>query len=147
MNDSTPRPLTAPTSVAQLEALLDEREIRHHKIGIFDIDGVLRGKYVDRAKFLSAAQKGFGFCDVVLGWDSADQLYDNTTVSGWHTGYRDAPVLLDLETARLIPFEPNTLLMIGGFTGDYEAVCPRGLLRRMVERAAALGLVQFCLLV
>ena len=133
-------PLTPPTSLEQLEALLDERGIRRHKIGVFDVDGVLRGKYVDRGKFLSAAAKGFGFCDVVLGWDSADQLYDNTTVSGWHTGYRDAPVQLDLGTARLIPFEPDTLLMIGGFGGDYEAVCPRAVLKRTIARAEAMGL-------
>ncbi len=137
-SDST-RALVPPTSVEQLEQLLDSRGIRHHKIGIFDVDGVLRGKYVDRGKLLSAATNGFGFCDVVLGWDSADQLYDNTTVSGWHTGYRDASVRLDLSTARLLPFEPDTLLMIGGFTGDHEQVCPRGVLRRTVERAEALG--------
>jgi len=133
-------PSDVPTTVAQLERLLDHRRILHHKIGAFDIDGVLRGKYVDRSKFLSAAEKGFGFCDVVLGWDSSDQLYDNATVSGWHTGYRDAPVKLDLATTRLLPFEPDTILMIGGFSGDYEAACPRGMLRRMVERAQARGL-------
>jgi glutamine synthetase len=83
---------------------------------------------------------GFGFCDVVLGWDSADQLYDNATVSGWHTGYRDAPVELDPATARRIPFEADTVLVIGNFTGDYGAVCPRSVLQRTVARAAKLGL-------
>lgn len=128
-----------PTSAADLEVVLDQYGITKHKIGVFDIDGVLRGKYVDRSKFLSAAQKGFGFCDVVLGWDSADQLYDNATVSGWHTGYRDAPVLLDPTTARRLPFEPDTLLVLGGFAGDYEPVCPRGVLRRVLEKADAMG--------
>lgn len=128
-----------PTSAAELAAWLDEHGVTRHKLGVFDIDGVLRGKYVDRAKFLSVVDKGLGFCDVVLGWDSADQLYDNATVSGWHTGYRDAPVRLDLSTLRLLPFEPGTALLVGGFSGDYEAVCPRGLLRRTIERARGLG--------
>lgn len=136
----------APTTLAELQALLDQRGIRHHKIGVFDVDGVLRGKYVDRDKFLSAVDKGFGFCDVVLGWDSADQLYDNATVSGWHTGYRDAPVRLDLATTRLLPFEPDTILVVGGFAGDYEAVCPRGVLRRMVDKAARMGFVPYAAL-
>ena len=43
------------------------------KVAVSDIDGVLRGKYLHRDKFLGAAEPypggGFGFCDVVLGWD------------------------------------------------------------------------------
>lgn len=139
MSDTIPRITLPPTNAAELARLLDEHGIRHHKIGAFDTDGVLRGKYVDRAKLLSAVDTGFGFCDVVLGWDSNDQLYDNTVVSGWHTGYRDAPVKLDPSTARILPFEPNTVMVIGGFTGDYEAVCPRGVLHRTLKRAAELG--------
>lgn len=125
----------------ELEQFLDREGIRHHKIGVFDTDGVLRGKYVDRDKFLSAARKGFGFCDVVLGWDSGDQLYDNTKVSGWHTGYRDAIVKLDLSTARTIPFEPDTIFMLGQFEGEYAQVCPRSVLERVITRAAGMELI------
>jgi len=128
-----------PTDVPSLAAFLDQHGITRHKIGVFDIDGVLRGKYVSRDKFLSAAEKGFGFCDVVLGWDVNDQLYDNANVSGWHTGYRDAPAVLDLSTTRVLPFEPNTVFVLGGFSGAYEAVCPRAVLRRTLERAKAMG--------
>ena len=48
------------------------------KVAVTDIDGVLRGKYLNRDKFLSAADSGFGFCDVVFGWDMTDACYDNT---------------------------------------------------------------------
>ena len=47
------------------------------KVGVFDVDGIFRGKYMAPDKLASALDKGFGFCDVVLGWDSSDQLYDN----------------------------------------------------------------------
>ena len=60
------------------------------KLAIIDIDGVLRGKYVHKDKFLSAVESGFGFCNVVFGWDSADVCYDNARYTGWHTGYPDA---------------------------------------------------------
>ena len=35
------------TNKADLEAWIDREGIRFFKIGIFDVDGVLRGKYVD----------------------------------------------------------------------------------------------------
>jgi len=127
------------TSLEDVRTYLEANSIRHHKMGVFDIDGILRGKYVEQKKFLSSIEGGFGFCDVVLGWDSNDTLYDNTKASGWHTGYRDAPVALDVDTLRRIPFEEGTVLMIGGFSGDYEPVCPRGVLRRVLERARSMG--------
>ncbi len=127
------------TSIDEVRAYLDEHEIRFHKMGVFDIDGILRGKYVEKKKFLSSIEHGFGFCDVVLGWDASDTLYDNSRASGWHTGYRDAPVALDIETMRRIPFEEATVLLIGGFSGDYAPVCPRGVLRRVLARAAEMG--------
>ncbi|MCH1570021.1 MAG: hypothetical protein L7S64_01655, partial [Longimicrobiales bacterium] len=129
------------TNKAELEAWIDREGIRFFKIGIFDVDGVLRGKYVDRAKLASAVDKGFGFCDVVLGWDLHDELYEGpgVEVSGWHTGYRDAPVRLDLSTLRRIPYEEDTLLLIGSFAGDYAEVCPRTVLTRTIDKAASMG--------
>ena len=129
----------AVTNLRELDAWIEREGIRFFKIGVFDIDGVLRGKYVDREKLRSAVDTGFGFCDVVLGWDLHDTLYERVEVSGWHTGYRDAPVRLDLASLRRIPFEEDTLLLIGSFAGDYAAVCPRTILARTLERAAGLG--------
>jgi len=42
-------------------------------------------------------------------------------------------------TRREIPFEPKTALFLAEFTGSAEAVCPRGTLRRVLERAAKMG--------
>lgn len=126
-------------NTVDLEAWIDREEIRFFKIGIFDVDGVLRGKYVDRTKLVSAVDKGFGFCDVVLGWDLHDELYERVEVAGWHTGYRDAPVRLDLSTLRRIPYEEDTLLLIGSFAGDYAEVCPRSVLTRTLDKARAMG--------
>ncbi|MCB9724651.1 MAG: glutamine synthetase [Spirochaetaceae bacterium] len=128
-------------TLRELDAWIEREGIRFFKIGVFDVDGVLRGKYVDREKLRSAVDKGFGFCDVVLGWDAHDALYEGAgvTVSGWHTGYRDAAVRLDLASLRRIPFEEDTLLLIGSFQGDYADVCPRTLLSRTLDRAEAMG--------
>ena len=76
-------------TAADARQIVTERELEYVKVAVTDMDGVLRGKYMQRDKFLSALESGFGFCDVVLGWDSNDQLYDNVSLTGWHTGYGD----------------------------------------------------------
>lgn len=102
------------------------------KVAVTDIDGILRGKVVNKQKFLSMAENGFGFCDVVFGWDSSDDAYDNAKYTGWHTGYPDAQVQLDLATHRKIPWENNLSLVLGDFSEDSDrpmGICPRGLLK------------------
>lgn len=126
-------------TTAQARAIVQERNLQHVKVGIFDNDGILRGKYVDREKFFAALDKGIAFCDVVLGWDSNDQQYDNVTFTGWHTAFPDAQVRLLPETCRALPLEGNMLLFLGEFTGTAEDVCPRATLRRVIKRAAGMG--------
>lgn len=109
------------------------------KVGLADIDGILRGKYLSRDKFVSALEKGFGFCDVIVGWDSNDQLYDNVTYTGWHTAYPDAPVRLLPETGRMLPFENGIPFFLCELSEAAEAICPRGLLRRVLRQAEDLG--------
>jgi glutamine synthetase len=129
-------------SIADAKRIVEERQLSHVKVGVFDVDGVMRGKYMSTAKFFSALDKGFGFCDVVLGWDSNDQLYENPGVeyTGWHTGYPDAPVRILPDTCREIPFESPMLLFMAEFAGAAESVCPRALLRRVLDKAASMGL-------
>jgi glutamine synthetase len=126
-------------NIADARKIVEERELTFVKVGLFDVDGVMRGKYMSRDKFLSALESGFGFCDVVLGWDSNDQLYDNVAITGWHTGYGDVPVRIIPESCRELPNGENTLLFLTEFTGAAESVCPRGLLRRVLARAESLG--------
>ena len=99
------------------------RNIDRVKLGGFDIDGVLRGKYVSLDKFESAVTSGFGFCDVIFGWDSADELYEGAgvTVTGWHTGYPDGLVQVDPSSCRDIP-GADTLLFLGAFVGEHGKV-------------------------
>ncbi len=138
------RPAAGP-SAGELERIrgwLEEKRVAKAKIGAFDVDGVWRGKYVSLEKLLSAAKGGLGFCDVVFGWDLADELYDNAKVTGWHTGYPDAHALVDLSTARVIPWEPDTAAFILDFVnsdGSPFEPSPRQLLQRVGRRARALG--------
>ncbi|HEX9621923.1 MAG TPA: glutamine synthetase family protein [Polyangiaceae bacterium] len=114
----------------------------HAKIGGFDIDGVLRGKYVSLDKLRSALRKGFGFCDVIFGWDVQDALYDRAELTGWHTGYPDVHAVLDPSTLRDIPWEPGVAAVLADFrdaSGAPHPACPRSLLKRVLARAERLG--------
>jgi glutamine synthetase len=116
------------------------------KVAVSDIDGVLRGKYLHKDKFFGVAEAypegGFGFCDVVLGWDMLDACYDNTSVTGWQHGFPDALARLDLDTYRHVPWDDGVPFFLGEFVnadGSAHAVCPRQTLRRVLKRAETMG--------
>lgn len=139
-------------NAAQLLAYLDEQEIPAVKFAFADIDGVLRGKVISRQKFRAGLADGYGFCDVVFGWDMADAAYDNARLTGWHTGYPDRPARIDLATFRRIPWqtEPDVSSAEGmpffladfsspdGPDGDLPA-CPRSLMKRVAHEAEIMG--------
>ncbi|UKJ07323.1 glutamine synthetase family protein [Solitalea lacus] len=112
------------------------------KLAVTDIDGVLRGKYVATDKFLSLVEGRLGFCDVTFGWDMNDAAYDNVKFTGWHTGYPDAAVKLDLKTFRKIPWENDVPFFLGDFIDEKDApsiACPRQLLRKVMEQCEQEG--------
>jgi len=121
------------------------------KVAVSDIDGILRGKYLHKDKFFGAAQPhpngGFGFCDVVFGWDSSDVCYDNTTLTGWQHGFPDALARLDLDTYRRVPWDGGVPFFLGEFVkpdGSPSPICPRQTLKRVLKRAAKLGVLPMC---
>src|SRR3989475_12954743 len=108
----------AKSRKAQIEHLREEfrkHGIRKAKLGGFDVDGVLRGKYVSLDKFWGALDSGFGFCDVIFGWDIGDVLYDNAKVTGWSTGYPDTHARVDVASMRVLPWEPDTAAFLVDF--------------------------------
>jgi len=117
------------------------------KVAVSDIDGILRGKYLHKDKFFGAVDGGFGFCDVVFGWDSQDVCYDNAQVTGWQHGFPDALARLDLATARHVPWDGGVPFFLGEFVtadGSPYPVCPRQTLKRVLKRAEKLGLKPMC---
>jgi glutamine synthetase len=136
--------MTGPTrSPADVLDELRRSPIQKVKVAVADVDGVLRGKYLHKDKFLAAAEGGgFGFCNVVFGWDSADVCYDNATYTGWHTGYPDAMARVDLSTARNVPWDGGVPFFLADFEDGKGAplpVCPRSLLKTIVARADRAG--------
>jgi glutamine synthetase len=139
-----------PSSVAKIIAAVRSAPGSRVKVAVSDIDGVLRGKYLHKDKFYSAVDGGFGFCDVVFGWDMMDVTYDNTTLTGWHKGFPDALARLDLGTFRTVPWDGGVPFFLGEFVHTVNGreaplpICPRQVLKRVLARAEKLGVTPMC---
>jgi len=130
----------------EIISFIEENDIKKIKYAFADIDGVLRGKIIGRQKFLDGLTDSYGFCDVVWGWDSSDVPYDNGRTTGWHSGYPDASVRLDLSTMRQIPWEDDIPFFLADFSTDPSrqpasdlAACPRSLLKRIAAQCRDMG--------
>jgi glutamine synthetase len=141
-----------PASISPAKAIETVRRSPGNrvKVAVSDIDGILRGKYIHKDKFVSAVEGGFGFCDVVYGWDMHDQCYDNTTMTGWHKGFPDAVARLDLGTHRKVPWDDNVDFFLGEFImqkNGREVPFPldgRQVLKRVLKRAEKLSVIPMC---
>ena len=135
---------SAASAIARLKAWLEEKGVTKAKIGGFDVDGVWRGKYVSLEKLVSAAKGGLGFCDVVFGWDIADELYDNAQGDRLaHRLPRRARRAWTSSTARVIPWEPDTAAFLLDFVnadGSPFEPSPRQLLQTIGRAGARAGL-------
>ena len=127
-----------------LKETLTQLGTQYVKVAVTDIDGVLRGKYSHVDKVLTASTEGFGFCDVILGWDSEDKLYEFSTAdssdlfTGWNTGFPDLQAKIVLDSGRNVPFEENTPFFLSELKS--AEVCPRGILKKILSRLEGHGL-------
>jgi glutamine synthetase len=128
---------------AALEHALARGQLREVEILWNDHQGHPRGKRITAEGFLERAQgPGFAFCDAVLCWDVAGDVKDGLRWSSWETGFPDLFAIPDLETYRPVPWRPGVGQVICDLYGhDHQLVrtAPRTVLRRVLERLAALG--------
>lgn len=126
----------------QIISYLKEKGIDKIKFAFADIDGVLRGKVIHHKKFTDGLESGYGFCDVVFGWDSSDVCNENIKLTGWHTGYPDQPCRIDLSTFRTVPWQDNIPCFLADFSkadGHDLPACPRSLLKRIANECNTMG--------
>lgn len=114
-------------------AALDGTGAEMVRLGIFDVDAILREKAVTRAKAEKLLMQGYSFCDVLYHWDIDEQLYSAGA-------FPDEPAAIDPASGRVYPFADKTALFLADFTGPHAALSPRNLARAQIERAAAMGL-------
>jgi glutamine synthetase len=129
----------AVLTLDDVRAYVREHDVSHVMLAITDLDGILRGKHLAAGKFLSAAERGGAFCEVVLGWDSDDAVYETTARTGVQTGFPDQPIVIDVASGRPLPGDRPSLVFLADFAEPLSALCPRNVLKRVIERAAASG--------
>jgi glutamine synthetase len=112
------------------------------RFAVTDIDGVCRGKHISAEKAISMLNGGGTIASAVFGWDIADELYDNVSFTGFHTGFPDVGLRLDGSTARQLPWDDHRWLILGEHVqsdGSPLEVCPRQLLKKVLARATKMG--------
>ena len=120
-------------------AALDATGLRAVRVLYTDLHGVARGKDIPLRHFPGLADEGVMFCAAVMGTDLR-----HTPVVGGDEGYVDLAVRPDLETLRVVPWQPEVAWCLGeAWTvdgADHWPVCPRALLQRVVSAYAERGL-------
>ncbi len=129
-----------------IERLIADHGIETVKMGTPDMDGVYRGKRVSAKQFVEGCDgEGFAQCDVLFGWDIAEEVMAGLelAIGSADTGFADILLRPDLRTFRVVPWEAGTAAVVcDAYTehGDLVAQSPRTVLHRVVERARAMGL-------
>jgi glutamine synthetase len=133
---------------ASITAFIEEHDIKVFKIGAVDVDGIWRGKRLSAKYFQDAAHHaGSNICNIIFGWDINDLMIPKLTYTGWHTGYPDVNLRPDLSTLRAVPAEPGVAAVICDVyqtDGEPLPISPRGVLKRVIDRANALGYSPTC---
>jgi glutamine synthetase len=112
------------------------------KVAGIDCDGILRGKIMNKSKFLSSLKGGFGMSSAIFGWDMHDLLYsEESNLTSAKTGYADFNAVVDLESMRRLAFEDNIpFFLLRFFLAEQSVVADgRGLVRSLTDSMAASG--------
>jgi glutamine synthetase len=153
----SPRP-TAPgdgsaDSAATVGARLRDQGVETVIVTGADTFGMMRGKRLPIAQFERALEHGMLLCDVfwVMHIDESDLVARPENHVGYFPtekhGYPDILAVPDVNTLRLVPWHERTALVLADFTlqdGRPVPIAPRTVLKRVVERARAMGYEPYC---
>ncbi|WP_406836546.1 glutamine synthetase family protein [Streptomyces sp. AHU1] len=134
---------TPPLSVEELSVLVEAGDIDTVVLAFPDMQGRLQGKRFAAAFFLDEVlEHGTEGCNYLLAVDTDMNTVDGYAMSSWDRGYGDFALHPDLATLRRVPWNEGTALLIADLAwndGSPVVAAPRQILRRQLERLAALG--------
>ncbi|MFC9549102.1 glutamine synthetase family protein [Streptomyces sp. NPDC056956] len=134
---------TPPLGVEELRALVASGEIDTVVLAFPDMQGRLQGKRFAARFFLDEVLRhGSEGCNYLLAVDADMNTVDGYAMSSWETGYGDFAMFPDLDTLRRLPWNAGTAMAVADLAwadGSPVAAAPRQILRRQLDRLAALG--------
>jgi glutamine synthetase len=139
---------SAPLSLAQLESLVDDGAVDTVLVVFTDMQGRLQGKRVHARYFIDEHVMSHGTegCNYLLAVDVDMNTVGGYAMSSWDTGYGDFVLRPDPATLRPAPWLRSTVMVQCDLTtvaGADVVQSPRQILKRQVERAAAMGFTAF----
>lgn len=113
-----------------------------------DAFGRLVGKRFRADYFLaSVARHGTHSCNYLLTVNLDMDPLEGFKVANWEAGFGDFEMRPDLETLRVLPWQPATALVLCDYRrhdGQYVAEAPRSVLRRQLDWLGRQGLTCYC---
>ncbi len=132
-------------TLKELESLVDEGEVDTVLCMFTDLQGRFMGKRVVPHFFIEEilGEEGLHACLYLLAIDMEMEPLPGYRYASWETGYGDFRMVPDMSTLRWCPWIDKTVMVICDVadeeTREPVEVAPRQILKRQMERAAALG--------
>jgi glutamine synthetase len=127
----------------ELRVAVDDGSIDTVVVALTDMQGRLQGKRCHARYFLDeVVGHGTEACNYLLAVDVDMNTVDGYAMSSWEGGYGDFVLRPDLSTLRCTPWNEGTALVLCDLEwedGSPVVASPRQVLRRQLERLAALG--------
>ena len=135
-------------TLEKLKALVAEGTIDTVVVAMTDMQGRLTGKRIHGQYFLDEVVKhGTEGCNYLLAVDVDMNTVDGYEMSSWERGYSDFALIPDLNTLRLIPWQPGAVLVLADVAWlDHTDVVasPRQVLRKQIAELEKAGMVAMC---
>ncbi|NBV65549.1 MAG: glutamine synthetase [Actinobacteria bacterium] len=135
-------------SLESLKAKIADGSIDTVVVAMTDMQGRLTGKRIHGQYFLDEVIKhGTEGCNYLLAVDVDMNTVDGYAMSSWERGYSDFALIPDLNTLRLIPWQPGAALILADVAWlDHTDVVasPRQVLRKQVAELEKHGMVAMC---
>lgn len=131
-------------SSEDIERVLEQADalgLSHANLGFFETNGTFRSKRYAKRHLKKSMTEGIAWLAVPSGLNPIDDVIPTNSWVNPAEGFRDANLLMDPGSCRTTPFDSggHGLLLIGEFTGELAAHCPRALLNAELRRLEALG--------
>ena len=126
-----------------LQDFLDDDTSRFATVALVDTNGLLRGQMVSTRSLKGILKAGMGMAPAQLALDPTDEMLEMPGVTDGSGDFHDDPLIVDPSSARRIPWAKpgHDLLLLTNYSGETAAICPRSILRSVLERVGAAGYV------